>query len=263
MSPLTKVLDCRPYLVRSESLGVDPNFYLSLPYLTFFNAVCRTDGDWIWVEDDGACLFPPLPVGDRASARLPVTKVWSDFANHRPYSRECHFLDWEYLYDPRRFNDMSGGQWITFRKNSRKWPRAHTGWTYRTLPSPTYTLDIEKLVIGWLTEHESNAQDPDLLAQWALSPLEGVFRKILYDENDRPVAINAWDENHRYINFRVCLCNDDPFLSEFARLLFYTDPEVQARGKLVNDGGTLGNTGLEVFKDKLLPVRKRKVYSWS
>jgi hypothetical protein len=77
------------------------------------------------------------------------------------------------------------------------------------------------------------------------------------------MAVNAWDENWQYINFRFCIIRQgEPFLDEFARWLFYTDGQIQAKNKLVNDGGTLGNPGLEHFKDKLNPVHKRKVYSW-
>jgi hypothetical protein len=51
-------------------------------------------------------------------------------------------------------------------------------------------------------------------------------------------------------------------LDEFVRYLFYTDREILSKNKFINDGGTVGNSGLERFKDKLNPFRKRKVYSY-
>jgi len=59
--------------------------------------------------------------------------------------------------------------------------------------------------------------------------------------------------------YRYCIADpDEPFLDEFMRLLFY---QRNAAGKLVIDGGVLGRPGLERFKDKLNPVKKRPVYS--
>jgi len=85
----------------------------------------------------------------------------------------------------------------------------------------------------------------------------------LYDENEQLMAINAWDENWEFINYRVCIVRqNEPFLDEFVRWLFYTDSQIQSSGKLVNDGGTLGSPGLERFKDKMNPYRKRITHSW-
>ena len=77
------------------------------------------------------------------------------------------------------------------------------------------------------------------------------------------MAINAWDVNWKYINYRVCMVREnEPFLDEFARWLFYTDPDIIKVNKLINDGGTLGCKGLERFKDKMNPKKKVEMYSW-
>jgi len=90
----------------------------------------------------------------------------------------------------------------------------------------------------------------------------GIEKMGLYKDG-KLVAINIWDENYKYINYRYCIVDrKEPFLDEFVRYLFYTDLVILKTGKLVNDGGTVGNQGLEHFKDKLNPIRKRKVHSY-
>jgi hypothetical protein len=249
-TPMKQKVDLDFYLKRSEQLKIDPNFFVSSSYFWHFEAECYQSEGWIWVEVEGECLFPPLPVEDAGCPHsLPVTSVWSDFHNliHPIRQGVASFLDWEYIYDPQRFNDLSGGQWFSFRKNSRKWPNRNPDWTYREPEESDYP---EGVLVEWLERHLSNAQDPEIVSSYTLGIPPGVKRKFLF-KSKFMVAVNAWDENYRYINYRVCLCRDEPFLSEFARLLFYTDADIQNTGKLVNDGGTLGNPGLEVFKDKL------------
>ncbi len=78
------------------------------------------------------------------------------------------------------------------------------------------------------------------------------------------VGMNVWDENHLYINYRLCIVDpSERFLDEFMRYLFYTDPLIMEQNKLVNDGGVLGNEGLKRFKDKMNPFSVRPVYSWT
>jgi hypothetical protein len=90
----------------------------------------------------------------------------------------------------------------------------------------------------------------------------GVHKKYLYYGN-QIVAMNVWDENYKYINYRFCLVkSDERYLDEFCRFLFYTDMDVYFQRKLINDGGVLGSSGLEFFKDKMNPLRKRTVYSY-
>lgn len=251
------------YLLRSKQLNIDANFYLSLPYLDHFEAICYSKDGWLWVEADDQCLFPPLSMreGVLPPGPLPVESVWSDFADCSmgEGTGYTEFLDWEYIYDPLSFDDMSGGDWMVFRKNSRKWPRTNR-WSYIRWDIPS-TPTLDALVADWLTAHITDAQDPELLASYALDPPAGVGRKILFRDSE-VVAVNAWDINHSYINFRVCICRDEHFLAEFARLLFYQDPDIRGYDMKVNDGGTLGHSGLEAFKDKLNPIRKRKVRSW-
>ena len=91
---------------------------------------------------------------------------------------------------------------------------------------------------------------------------KGIEKKGLY-KGEKLVALNIWDENYKYVNYRFCFVDhSEPFLDEFVRYLFYTDLWILSKNKLVNDGGVLGRPGLEKFKDRLHPFRKRKVYSY-
>jgi hypothetical protein len=248
-------------LDRAQQLKIEPNFYLSEPYLKLCKAKCWEQNNWIWIEADKWCLFPRLSLTEDKISNHPTKKVWSDF-NGWPSVKHREFLDWEYVFNPVAFNDMSGGTWEIFRKNSRKWQKTNKNWVYcGYFDSPAAAL----LVAEWLEAKQQTVQDADLIIEYVLNlqTLPGIQRRCLYDEDERLMAINTWDENWQYINFRFCIIRQgEPFLDEFVRWLFYTDSQIQATGKLINDGGTVGNIGLEHFKDKLNPVRKRKVMSW-
>ena len=247
------------YLKRAEKLKVEPNFYLSKSYLDVSGAQCWEQGDWVWLEADRWCLFPRLSLIEDKISSHPSKRVWCDFNGWPNHPTTVQFLDWEYLFNPINFNSMNGGQWETFRKNSRKWPRTHPNWLY------TYHWDNEQatqLLLDWFETKKQGVQDADLIARYVLGETPGVEKCCLYDKQEL-VAINAWDENWQYINFRFCIVKPgQSFLDEFARLRFYTDGIIQNKNKLINDGGTVNNPGLEHFKDKLNPVRKRQVMSW-
>jgi hypothetical protein len=247
-----------------EELKIEPNFYISLPYLVLSNTYCYTDKGWLWIEDEEWCLFPPLPHLNNYTPNAgdyPQKNVWSDFYNYHPLTPQMGFLDWEYLYDSHRFNHMEGGPWEAFRKNSRKWSRKNEYWSYTSVCSST--AECALLVGKWLENKIEVAQDAELIVKCALEPVGGIRKKYLYNNNGKLVAMNVWDENYKYINYRLCIVSPhEDFLDEFTRLLFYTDAEIQVTGKFINDGGTLGNAGLEFFKNKLNPLRKREVHSW-
>ena len=253
------------YLELLENLRINPNFYVSEPYLNISRATCFEEDGWCWIEADGWCLFPPLqlcPFKD-----FPKKKIWSNFDDVKNTYEVWingftgQFLDLEYIYDPKRFLDLKGGLWATFRKNINKWPREHENWIYYD------HLDWFAggvLIAEWLNNKSETVQDAHLLTQFCyLSDDPNIHRRCLYDEYENLVAINVWDENYKFINYRFCIVKQDvPYLDEFARWLFYTDSEIQRSGKLINDGGVLGSEGLERYKDKLNPLHKRKVFSW-
>jgi hypothetical protein len=246
-----------------EELGIEPNFYTSLPYLTLSGATCWTDKGWLWIEDEEWCIFPPLPhlknyISDPMD--YPQKNIWSDFSNIQIDLPKMGFLDWEYIFDSLQFNHMEGHKWEVYRKNSRKWPARHPNWLYCDL----YDYNSVGLLLSeWLLNKMDNVQDAQLIAEYLLSNHPSIHHRCLYDSEEQLMAVNVWDENWKFINYRYCIVKlNEPFLDEFSRWLFYTDKQIQGSGKMVNDGGTLGSAGLESFKDKLNPMKKREVYSW-
>jgi hypothetical protein len=249
------------YLIRAEQLGVEPNFFMSEPYLQLSNVRVEEKKGWIWLTDKRWCLFPPLPMEN--PGEYPDVRIWALFKNDTvSLNGHYSFLDWQYVFDPNGFQNMTGKHWQVFRKNCRKWSKNNPGWKYENTP-PSGT-DAGMLIADWLERKGGSALDPELLARFAyFEDDKNIFRKFLYNKEGELMAINAWDENWKYINYRICIVNtDQPFLDEFVRWLFYTDLKIRRSGKFVNDGGTLDSPGLERFKDKMNPIEKIPLYSW-
>lgn len=251
------------YLHLIQKNQISPNFYLSEAYLKIGKVTCWEENGWVWCEADDWCLFPPLYKSWGFMKEIPQ-RVWTDFPDcgmpKEFYKSE--FFDYEYILDPTHFLTMIGGKWEKYRKNSRKWAKTHSNWSYKDVSDDK---DIKALLVSWLEGKKDSMEDAEFAVNYILSDeKKGVFRKFLYDADTNQLkAINVYDENYKFINYRFCIVHPgESFLDEFARYLFYTDPIIQEKGKLVNDGGCLGSKGLERFKDSLNPVSKRKVYSW-
>lgn len=242
------------YLERARALDIIPNFWLSREYLSIQDVKVKDNGKAIWIMEGEWCVFPPLPLNSRQlnDGDCPPLRIWSDFENFS-VGRPLDFLDWEYTYNSCHFRTMSGKKWAVFRKNSRKWPKGKE-WSYTWQSAPENA--VEDLLLKWLKrKSDEDIHDEDSML-WFLT--RGTMRAFLYDR-DRLVGINVWDALAPYLMYRYCVTDpDEPFLNEFARLLFYQSMP----GVLVIDGGSLGNAGLERFKDKLNPIKKRKVCSW-
>jgi hypothetical protein len=241
---------------------VHPNFYCSEEYLRFSDATCFTENGWVWVESDGWALFPPLPMNKwRWSYEIPYyweEPIWADFIDTVYISRKMEFLDIEFIYNPKAFKDLSGGDWNVYRKNIRKYPKRHEKWVYSN--SSTYK-EVTNLLGEWLEGKKDVVEDVNFILRFVTD--YSTQRKFLYDGEGNLVAINAWDENYKYINYRFCITKpNQPFLEEFTRHQFYIDPVIQDSGKFVNDGGCLGSEGLKRFKRKMNPVQERDVHSW-
>lgn len=253
-----------------EKNGIEPNFYCSEE---FFNKAGFREVEWgsgmVGIEEEGQLIFPPiLPSGEMPDPSPVVEEIWSDFADFSGYpgwSREL--LDLEYIYDPRQFLEMKGGQWATFRKNVRKFPKRHgKELIYTSYQSGNLWIHPKLLWEGvcdiaekWSKVHPE-VYSPNIIFEYLV---HGKNRDVLIDDAKRILGINVWDENYKYINFRFSF--HDPsydFLSEYLRYRFYTSPPIINSGKLVNDGGILGNPNLKNFKDKMNPVRVREVRSW-
>jgi hypothetical protein len=261
------------YLKLLAKSNTVPNFYCSDEYLSLSGTTeMIIDGYVIW-KDAGWFVCPPLDfvTGESMNVSLPwVDKVWSDFPFWvMPGLTTWEFLDYEFIYDPKNFLDLSGKRWEVFRKNVRKFPN-------RYQDGETIYIDVSILEKGdkkgihqkiklafanWLEgKGDTEFQDDVTTLRYLLY---GKNRKVLYNLNTLDIlGINVWDSNYKYINFRYSFCVNIPFLSEYLRYLFYIDEEIQSQNKLVNDGGSVGNEKLRIFKMKLNPVDVREVRSW-
>lgn len=243
-------------------MSIKPNFWLSEEYLQAQDVTVRDNGELIWIEEGEWTLFPPLlsPLAppDRYVVWPPM-KIWSDFPNFS-IGRKMEFLDWEYTYHPSAFKEMKGGEWSTFRKNSRKWPRRNPLWTHSQAPESRERA--EDLLMRWLEGRpQERIQDQEALWHFIFSADTQSFVR----REGELVGMNVWDaswyhEGSPYIMYRYCITDPhEPFLDEFTRLLFYR--EICRDRDIVIDGGVLDNPGLERFKDKMNPALKRPVYS--
>lgn len=242
-----------------KSKGITPNFYCSIPYWQVSGTELKQDDGYYWLECDGVCLIPPISLYE--DQPIPVNFIWSDFQNYNmgePWYKT--FLDWEYIFNPKDFSDLSGKKWRKFRKNIKKWPTNNENWQY-TLESPK-SEELYDLLLEWLQNKSETAQDSDIIGGLVTDEEVSIQRKYLFNNNEL-IGVNVWDENYHYINFRVSITHEEePFSDEFLRWLFYTDPTILKSNKLVNDGGVVDNPNLEWFKDKMNPYIKRPVYSW-
>ena len=256
------IRNVQDYLTKLEQCQIDPNFFTSLAYLYLSKVQVYSFQDWMWMEDDEWIVLPPVSDKVNNKALSWNKPIWAGFLNHSIEGFKIgSFLDWQFTFDPIHFNELGGKDWKVYRKNIRKYPTRNGSWEYVNTPLNNEALD---LVNQWVGEKINDILDVELLYSYALEDHTkiGVHKHYLYDKSQHLIAINIWDENYRYINFRYCIVRPDiPFLDEFARYLFYTHPEIQQQGKLVNDGGSLGNVGLERFKDKMNPFKKQQIYS--
>lgn len=252
------------YLMKIRNEGWLPNFFTSVPHLLSVKAdIVIDDMDWMWasIEDGVTSAYLPPVHKFQGSLYPDLKEIWSDFSGWTPpYGWTPEFLDWEYLYSPLSFQEMSGKKWETFRKNSRKWVNRNgpVSLTCERLNTP----EAEGLIGGWLDSRgDEDIYDVEAILDYLLNGRgnTGVIR----DSKGGLLSILGWDENWKYINFRYLIVRPgEPFLDELSRLTFYQDQRIHRNYKLVNDGGTLGSESLEQFKDKLNPLHKRKVYTW-
>lgn len=256
------------YLTLMEQVGIAPNFWTSRAYLERAGAVEQTKGNLIWLEADEVPLFPTLSFSGMIAPmrEWPVQYCWSDFEGFSSETTNKEFLDYEFIYNPDDFNTMSGGVWSVFRKNCRKFPARIPGSSYGRDTAPTET-ELVSLLQRWASRFDEDAtiHDFSVILKYIndVGPHSDFGWKTLRLEDQLLVGINIWDRSWKYINFRYCFCDQDfPFISEYMRWLFYTDPAIQKQKRLVCDGGVVDRPELKAFKEKMNPLRVREVYSW-
>ena len=269
------------YLTRLQTLNLIPNFWISQEYFEKAQIevveISIGAANFLCPLQQKHIMFLPLKYFgeiykdysffDRVRA-ISDKSVWASFPKHpiRHFQSGYHieeFLDFNFIYDPKDFLGMEGKRWQTFRKNVRKWPRNNPMSGYRDInPECERTEEqIRELLINWLGAmgEDTEIHDDEVLFKYAF---EGQNRKGVFNRMGELVGLNIWDENYKFINYRFCICRNEPFLSEYMRYRFYRDPEIQAKGKLVNDGGSLDRPELDRFKRKLNPIEIYDIFTW-
>jgi len=239
------------YVTLLHEAGVEPNFFISVPYLsaTSWKFTVSIPDRWGEVRDCGGFVFPPLRLGYCNHDPCLV-----DFPGFEPTRLTRKFFDYEFIYRAGDFLDLSGGERKTFRKNCARVDRL--GAEYK----PIDWWMAQNMLAAWLEDRVGDRESiefDDFATVWryiedAEDNLMGAF------VNGRLVGFNAWDNNWRFVNFRYSFALE-PYISEWLRLQFY---RALPPDTLVNDGGSLGRSGLERFKRKLLPVEVRERWSW-
>lgn len=261
------------YLHSLEKMGIVPNFFCSEEFKLRAGIQELTKGGWVYWDWDGMVVHPPLPIGEKFSCPTSdiANTIWSDFENlSAPPNYTPKFLDYEFIFDPQSFLHMEGGHWQVFRKNCRKFPRRFQDnlkydWISRYVEefgSFKAETELNGLFIEWLKSKpkDEEIQGDEIMANYLQ---HGANRKVLYANKGPIYGINIWDANYKYINFRFTFNRPEDFISEYLRILFYTDPVILKTGKLVNDGGCVGSESLRKFKLKMNPVKVREVRGWS
>jgi len=233
------------YINLLEKYNITPNWWCSVEYFEKSNFIIDLQNDIVSIYGDAQLIFPKISL----KGEFIGGKFWSDF----PEFSGKNFLDYEYIYDPKSFLNMVGKKWMTFRKNSKKFPeRIKEDLSYLS-GNDLSKNKKEKLLSEWVDNFE-NIEDANVLVDYVF---EGKSQSYLIGESSKDIyGINIWDENFKYLNYRYCICKNIPFLPEYLRYLYYINAN-----KLVNDGGVLGRESLKIFKDRLNPIKVRKVLS--
>jgi hypothetical protein len=262
------------YLELLKIYNIVPNFYCSQEYLDKSGVEEITIENYIFLQQDDWIISPPINALNGELLGVPkdwAPKIWIDFQYWRPpVGYEPTFLDWEYIYNPKDFLDLSGGNWRVFRKNIRKFPGRYgkAPLSYVNIfevarkRGERFVKDsLKNLLLEWLSDQgkDEEIHDDDVIVEYLFN---GENRKVLIDKDYMILGVNIWDQNHQFINFRYSFSQSHKFLNEYIRYVFYTDPTIIHHNKLVNDGGTLDNNNIESFKDKLCPQAKRPVFSY-
>jgi hypothetical protein len=247
-----------------------PNFWMSREYIEKAGLVWSKGPNNLsgWRQDAGCVdewFFPPLNSDLEFVLDVPI---YAGFVLSFSNRSNSTFLDKQFIYDPMDFDPdkMVGKKWAVFRKNARKWPtRSSSPCAYCLWESlnPDFqkvcTEQLQTILESWSASKGHVIYDPETFAKFALF---GENRAVLISDNQLK-GLNVWDENFKYINFRICMDVGEPFLNEFLRYLFYNHPVIKLSNKLVNDGGCLDLQGLHRFKTKLNPTNVLLVYQYS
>jgi hypothetical protein len=262
-----KAISASDYLDVLKATGHSPNFCCSGEWFEKdgWKAYADDDGRIHIVDGEGLAMLPTIIPTTTGRPVLSTRDSYDiGFSSFRPtpnVGESLRYWDHEFIYDPKAFTDLSGGKWKDVRKNLR--------WAVEDLGEDVHIEDfkgtseteLDKLLEGWKPSDEAPVFAPETLVTYALT---GANRIVLRGvKSGRLLAILIWDENWKYINFRYCLTiGGVRGLSDTARVAFYRWVAFWT-AKLVNDGGSLGRTGLFRYKSRLNPAAVNTVYGWT
>lgn len=248
------------YLERLEGLGLSPNFWCSEEYVMHSGwRTFQSESDTLYVVDDENNSMLPS-IGRDSDG----TGFWAGFSGIAPVHDTVpgwSFLDLEFIYNPYDFNFIDGSHWVNTKKNLR--------WAIEDVKEPLQlvvvkaadTLLIDSFLMDWVASNDTeNIFDPEVIVKYMY---EGEHRHFLRGViTGKVYGILAWDKNYKYVNFRYCLIMSGiRGLSDTARVCFHRYIARVFPGTLVNDGGALGNPGLERYKKRLNPIHINLIYS--
>jgi hypothetical protein len=204
------------------------------------------------IETDDGFLFPAI---DTTLGMVNYdVNIEIDFEGYQDSEKSSEFFDYEFLYRPIDFLNLSGGCWKVFRKNVRRFKRNSCDLSYHEIHPTTF----KKFFVSWLSNRES-FYEPEKVLRWADHYNVHLFG--LFDCG-KLIGANGYDWNFRFVNFRYSFAIPEIFgSSEYLRYMFYL---MLSDGQfVVNDGGSVGMESLYKFKMKLNPVSVLKRYSWN
>lgn len=219
-----------------------------------------SDAAWYSVMDDTGKNM--LPAVEKTGMGLWYRNCWAGFSTMDPARAKTgvDFLDYEFIYRPSDFMDLSGGAWHTTRKNMR-WAEKDAGEGFQLWPAVSEAA-IEELVTAWSEDSgEVEYYDPEIMLKYLF---HGQNRLFVVGRSGRLYGILAWDSNWRYINFRYCVVRPGiRGLSDTARVMFYRFSYARCfPGLLVNDGGSLDRPGLHRYKTRLNPFQVNQIFTF-
>lgn len=238
------------YLKTLEKFNIVPNFWCSEEYWEKAEWCEYSFFDLITVKDkEGNPMLPTINIKTGTidpSYESQYSFPFQDFGFF-----EWKFLDYQFIYDPiEDMNNLPGNKWKTTRKNIHKISREaeKTGYCFYE-PTPPIK-ECEKLLEIWTCNNNvEDYFDPEILIKFVLFGNNRIFLRY----KDALQAILTFDENYKYINFRYCIVNNFPGLSDYTRILFRQ--MMSYKNKQINDGGCLGRPGLEKYKRRLNPAK--------
>lgn len=245
------------YLLSIALAGHDPNFWCSEEYFLKAGWQVRWHNGFYSVHDqEGKTMLPMIS----RNFDVRIDDCWAGFSSM--VSLDNPLLDYEFIYDPKDFFDLSGGKWSMVRKNLR-WAEKDAGEILFLTTKEEEPQEAETFFYALAKEiGDREWYDPEVLVKYMLSGrhryfLRGMKTRCLY-------GILAYDYNPVFINFRYCLVAPEiRGLSDTARVAFYRTMGVMYPGILVNDGGSLGSDTLYRYKQRLNPVRISNVKTYS